>query len=178
MDDVVKEKLVVILGAGASRGCLGNGIAGHANNQWLPPLAKELFDQRFDPLLRGFIRLAAHLDDVRTVLSSEDSNFEKCLQDFYRSAERSGDRWPLDIPLYLRELLWTVSDEYLEGSSKYDTLVQRALGSSFEKVMFLNLNYDLFVERHCGTAIGICSIVSVRIFQPTRSGCLSNRTAP
>jgi SIR2-like domain len=152
MSDISSQKLAVILGAGASRGCLGNGIAAHANNQWLPPLAKELFDRRFDPLLSRFIRLAAHLDDVRTVLSSEGSNFEKCLRDFYRSAERSGDRWPLDIPLYLRELLWTVSDEYLQGSSKYDTLVQRVLGSSFEKIMFLNLNYDLFVEnalRNC-----------------------------
>src|SRR5260370_30458401 len=152
MNDISSRKLAVILGAGASRGCLGNGIAARASDQWLPPLANELFDRRFDPLLTRFIRLAAHLDDVRIVLSSEGANFEKCLLDFYRSAERSGDRWPLDIPLYLRELLWTVSDEYLQGSSKYDTLVQRVLGSPFERIMFLNLNYDLFVEnalRNC-----------------------------
>ena len=141
------KKLTVILGAGASRGCLGSGIAAQANDQWLPPLANELFDRRFDPLLSRFLRLAAHLDDIRTVLSSEGANFEKCLRDFYGLAARNGDRWPLDIPLYLRELLWTVSHEYLEGSSKYDTLVQRVLGSSFEKIMFLNLNYDLFVEK-------------------------------
>ncbi len=141
------KRLTVILGAGASQGCLGNGIAARANDIWLPPLARELFDRRFDPLLGQFVRLAAHMDDVRTVLSSKDSNFEKALRDFYSSAERSGDRWPLDIPHYLRELIWTVSDEYIEGSSKYDTLVQRVLGSSFEKIMFLNLNYDLFIER-------------------------------
>lgn len=141
------KKLTVILGAGASHGCLGNGIAARANDHWRPPLASELFDRRFDLLLSRFQRLEAHLDDIRTVLSSEGANFEKCLRDFYGLAERSGDRWPLDIPLYLRELLWTVSDEYLEGSSKYDTLVQRVLASSFEKVMFLNLNYDLFVEK-------------------------------
>jgi hypothetical protein len=147
MPELFSRTLTVILGAGASRGCLGNGIAARANDAWLPPLAQELFDRRFDALLGQFVRLAAHMDDVRTVLSSKDSNFEKALRDFYRSAERSGDRWPLDIPLYLRELLWTVSDEYIEGSSKYDTLVQRTLSSSFEKIMFLNLNYDLFIER-------------------------------
>ena len=142
-----QEKLTIILGAGASRGCVGDGIAARAKAEYAPPLAREIFDDRFDPILRQFLRLAAHLDHLRTLLKVKDANFETILRDLYDSAERGDDRWSLDIPLYLRELFWTISDEYVEGSSKYDTLVQRVLSSSFKKVLFLNLNYDLFVER-------------------------------
>src|SRR5260370_34132655 len=106
MNDISSRKLAVILGAGASRGCLGNGIAARASDQWLPPLANELFDRRFDPRLARFIRLAAHLDDVRHVLSCEGANFEKCLLDFYRSAESSSDSWALVIPVLLPVLPW------------------------------------------------------------------------
>jgi hypothetical protein len=139
-------KLTVVLGAGASTGCAGNGIAATVKHEYRPPLAQEVFDQRFDPILRKFGRLATHLDDLRTELATSNANLEEVLREFYNLAERRDDRWPLDIPLYLRELFWSISDEYVEGSSKYDTLVQRVLSSSFEKVMFLNLNYDLFVE--------------------------------
>jgi hypothetical protein len=46
----------------------------------------------------------------------------------------------------LRELFWTISEDYLPGSSKFDTLVRGVLEYSFEKVLFLSLNYDLFLE--------------------------------
>jgi SIR2-like domain len=140
------RKLTVVLGAGASKGCGGTGIAATVKHEFCPPLVEELFDQRFDSILRRYGALAVHLDDVRTELKDPRVNFEKLLQEFYEAAERRDDRWSLDIPLYLRELLWTISDEYVEGSSKYDTLVQRVLSSPFDRVMFLNLNYDLFLE--------------------------------
>lgn len=140
------KRLTLVLGAGASKGCAGNGIAATVNHDFCPPLVQELFDRRFDSVLQRFGTLSVHLDDMRTELKKCDVNFERLLQEFYEAAERRDDRWPLDIPLYLRDLLWTISDAYVVGSSKYDTLVQRVLSSSFDKIMFLNLNYDLFLE--------------------------------
>jgi hypothetical protein len=140
------EKANGRFGAGASKGCAGTGIAATVKHEYRPPLVEELFDQRFDSILRRYGALAVHLDDVRTELKDPRVNFEKLLQEFYEAAERRDDCWSLDIPLYLRDLLWTISDEYVEGSSKYDTLVQRVLSSPFDRVMFLNLNYDLFLE--------------------------------
>jgi hypothetical protein len=73
-------------------------------------------------------------------------NFEEIFRGLLESARHYQKFWPLQLPLYLRELFWTISLDYLRGSSKFDTLVRRVLESSFEEVLFLNLNYDLFLE--------------------------------
>ncbi len=52
-----------------------------------------------------------------------------------------------EIPLYLQELLGEVSAGYVRtGGTKFDTLVNAITRSPFKSVLFLTLNYDLFLE--------------------------------
>jgi hypothetical protein len=138
--------LTVVLGAGASHDCVGNGIGARVNKEFRPPLTNAVFEERFDTILCSYDRVRAHLDYLRRQLSKKDANLESILREHFEAAKRSGDYWSFQIPLYFRELFWTISDGYFEGSSKYDTLVQRIMGSHFEAVLFLDMNYDLFVE--------------------------------
>jgi hypothetical protein len=51
------------------------------------------------------------------------------------------------IPLYLQELLGEVSAHYVKaGATKFDTLVRSIEQSLYDRVLFLTLNYDLFLE--------------------------------
>ena len=143
MDGGFPSKLTVILGAGASHDCAGKET--QVNGRWRPPLAKELFAPRFDQILSHYPKVQARLDEIRTRLD-QGENVEGILRDLYNAAHRTSNYWALGIPLYLRELFWTISLDYLRGSSKFDTLVRYALDSPFENILFLNLNYDLFLE--------------------------------
>ncbi len=137
--------LTIILGAGASYDCADRTTANQVNVQWRPPLAREIFAQRFDGILNWYPLVTARLDELRTKLA-KNGNFEELFRDLLESAERNQAYWPLQVPLYIRHLFWTISQDYYQGSSKFDTLVRCVLESSFERIMFINLNYDLFLE--------------------------------
>lgn len=141
-----EHALTVVLGAGSSHGCADGQITPRTNPQYRPPLAKDLFASSFEQILSRFPKVRARADELRTKLAKGKS-FEDVFSNILDSAYRSKTFWPYQVPLYLRELLWTVSDDYLQGSSKFDTLVRCVLESKFRKVLFLNLNYDLFLER-------------------------------
>jgi hypothetical protein len=143
MDGGFPSKLTIILGAGASHDCAANQT--QVNRHWHPPLAKEVFAPRFEAILSHYPKVQARLDEIRTRLD-QGENIEGILRDLYYAADRTRNYWVLGIPLYLRELFWTISLDYLRGSSKFDTLVRYALDSPFENILFLNLNYDLFLE--------------------------------
>ena len=51
------------------------------------------------------------------------------------------------IPLYLRDLLWTTSSQYVHTQSSYDQLVQHLVGEVPHDVLFINLNYDNMLEK-------------------------------
>jgi hypothetical protein len=143
MDGGFPSKLTVIVGAGASHDCAGKQT--QVDDRWCPPLAKDVFAPRFDEILSHYPKVQARLDEIRTRLD-QGENVEGILRDLYNSAQRNDNHWALGIPLYLRELFWTISRDYLGGSSKFDTLVRCALDSPFDEILFLNLNYDLFLE--------------------------------
>jgi hypothetical protein len=109
------NKLTVILGAGASYDCAGKGAK--ANSRWRPPLAKEVFAPRFGEILGHYPRVEARLDEIRTRLS-QGENVEGILGDLYDAAHRTNNYRALEIPLYLRELFWTITEDYLTGSLK------------------------------------------------------------
>ena len=50
------------------------------------------------------------------------------------------------VPLYLSELFHTISGRYTSEPANYTHLMNRVLGSDFDKVAFVTLNYDLFLE--------------------------------
>ena len=139
------NRLTIILGAGASHDCGDTNTAAQVNDAYRPPLTKDIFAQQFDWMLNRYPALTARLDELRTKLT-KGGNFEEIFRGLLESAERHRNFWPLQLPLYLRELFWTISQDHLRGSSKFDTLVRRVLESTFEEVMFVNLNYDLFLE--------------------------------
>jgi hypothetical protein len=139
------NRLTIILGAGASHDCADRDTAAQISDAYRPPLAKDIFARQFDGILSHYPGVAARLDELRTKLA-KGGNFEEIFRGLLESAEHHQNFWPLQLPIYLRELFWTVSLDYLRGSSKFDTLVRRVLESRFEEVIFVNLNYDLFLE--------------------------------
>ncbi len=139
------SRLTVILGAGASYDCADRDTASVVNDDFRPPLAKDILARRFDGILNGYPLVTARLDELRTRLSNS-GDFEQIFRTLLESAANHQKFWPLLLPVYLRELFWSVSLGYIQGSSKFDTLVRRVLESDFEEVMFVNLNYDLFLE--------------------------------
>jgi hypothetical protein len=145
MANGISGGVAIILGAGSSHDCADRRTAAQVNDHYLPPLARDIFSQNFDEILGRYPTITARLDELRTKLG-EGGNFEKIFRSLLESAERHQNYWPLQLPLFLRELFWTISLEYLQGSSKFDTLVRGLLESHFERVMFFNLNYDLFLE--------------------------------
>ncbi len=144
MSASTSRTLTIIVGAGASHDCAGSANT-QANERLRPPLAKHVFAETFQDILKNYPRVERRSDEIRTRLSKGE-NLEQILRDFWESAERNRNNWLLDVPRYLRELFWTISQDYLPGTSKYDTLVRCVLDYSVEKVLFLNLNYDLFLE--------------------------------
>lgn len=144
MNRLGAELLTVIVGAGASHDCAPKWV--NANNVRLqPPLASDIFGVRFQEILEHYPRVEAHSDEIRSQLD-RGRNLEALLRDLLDSAARSGNNWSLDIPRYIRELFWTISEDFLRGSSRFDTLVRRAVEAGFERVLFVSLNYDLLLD--------------------------------
>jgi hypothetical protein len=90
--------------------------------------------------------LHGRTDEIRTRIDNKE-NIEAILRKLYESAKKNARLWTFQIPLYLRDLFWTISTDYETGSTKYDTLVRRVLASTFNRVMFVSLNYDLLLDR-------------------------------
>ena len=142
MDTFGSQSLGIILGAGASHDCGAHVV--EAPDKTVP-LAKDVFGECFDDVLRCFPQLNRRKGELRARLAKGE-NLEAVLRDFYDSARANQKYWPFQIPLYLRQLFWTISQDYTDGSTKFDTLVRRTLASAYRNVLFLSLNYDLFLD--------------------------------
>lgn len=145
----MSKTLVVVLGAGASKDCVAQGSISEFNDEFRPPLTRELFEFRpaFNRILQKYPKVRALSEELRTRLR-DGEGLEPLLREFDVNPNLQVKKQVLEIQLYLQELLWTVGDKFIQsGGSKYDTLVRNLLTSSYEKVILLNLNYDLFVER-------------------------------
>lgn len=145
MPEAMGNRLTIILGAGSSHDCADEKTATQVTERYRPPLARDIFASRFDGILNRYPGITARLDELRMELAN-DQNFEEIFRALLESATRHRKFWPLQVPLFLRELFWKITNGYVQGSTKFDTLVRRVLESNFNEVMFLNLNYDLFLE--------------------------------
>jgi hypothetical protein len=116
-----------------------------ANSRFQLPLASDIFAVRFQDILEHYRRVEAHSDEIRSQLK-RGRNLESLLRELLDSAGRNGNNWPLDNPRYVRELFWTISEDFLRGSSQFDTLVRRAVEGGLERVLFISLNYDLLLD--------------------------------
>lgn len=142
MNTFGSESLGIILGAGASHDCGAHVVEAPDKRV---PLAKDVLGESFDDVLCCFPQLDRRKDELRARLAKGE-NLEAVLRDFYDSARANQKFWPFQIPLYLRQLFWAISQDYMHGSTKVDTLMRRTLASAYRRVMFLSLNYDLFLD--------------------------------
>lgn len=155
------DKLIVILGAGASYNCvelpskafpaprLPLSPITEVDEGFRPPLTVDLFEPKpkFNEILDRYPKVASLSEEIRARIRKEES-LEKILREMSEISSFQTKKHVLEISLYLQELFWTISDSFIKsGRSKFSTLVRRVLDSPFEKVMFLTLNYDLFLER-------------------------------
>jgi len=143
--DKMADRLTIILGAGSSHDCADVKTATRVNEDWRPPLARDIFSSQFDRILNHYPTITARLDELRTELS-KDQSFEEIFRELLESAAQHKKFWPFQVPIFLRELFWTISEGHVQGSTKFDTLVRRVLESDFKEILFVNLNYDLFLE--------------------------------
>ena len=144
-------KLCVITGAGASNGAAGESTASTSliDGQWRPPLTSELFASRptFDQLLASYPPAYPLIHRMRGWIASENTvSLESRLSGIYRSGDSRERKQLKYLTYYLWKLIYEVSRRYMKGSpSNYDRLVDEILRRDLE-VMFLTLNYDLFLE--------------------------------
>lgn len=142
-----EKRLTVIVGAGASYDC---GALSEADSTWRPPLAKDLFLNRypsFTDVLRQYPGAENLADEIRGGLA-RGMNLEAILRVLSESTNLGTKRDFLQVPLYIQHLIGDVSANYIKsGGTSFSTLVRAIDQSSYTKVLYLTTNYDLFLDR-------------------------------
>src|SRR3954464_14578312 len=98
------QRLAVIVGAGASYDC---GMHSEADPQWKPPLAKDLFMNRY-PSFTNILRLYPGAENLADQLRSgvaRGINLETILRSLSESANLGTRRDFLQVPLYIQHLI-------------------------------------------------------------------------
>lgn len=144
----MKKKVGVILGAGASADAWNRGGPVPRPEGWRPPLAKDLFRPgeraNFWSIMNGFpgVRvLASELGETA------NTGLEAKLLEYARHPDERMRMHFRQVPLYLRDLILGVTEGYTNNVSpgNHLHLVMRLL-SSGHRVVFLDLNYDDYLE--------------------------------
>jgi hypothetical protein len=127
--------------------------AGAVRPGYKPPLVEDLFkvSDTFDTILNKYPGARGLSDEIR--LLARKHPFEEVLRRL--TADDSPVRRPaMQIPLYLQELIGEVGVHYvLSGATRFQTMLIRILRSRFRSVLFLTVNYDLFVENAIQTIV-------------------------
>jgi hypothetical protein len=147
------KRLAVIFGAGASHDCASIGVT-PVNHEYRPPLVSGIFSTwpPFQKILQKYPK-ARTLASTIAVRVNQGNPLEAVLRDLRDSEESHIVRQFRQIPLYLQELFGEISIHYTSEAVNYTYLVNRLLYSDFERVAFVTLNYDLFLERSIGTIL-------------------------
>jgi len=149
------NNLLIITGAGASHDA-ASSIYSNVSIDHKPPLTSQLFlaGKRLglgathcvvDYLKRNPIAAQVgydcpHNQHLETYLASVKNNRSKELRDRYWS-----------IPIYLHELFLAISNGYIISDklgvpSNYTSLITAVIGSAYDQIIWINLNYDLLVD--------------------------------
>src|SRR4051794_1572300 len=138
------DRLVVIIGAGASRGSPPGDVTTSVPHP--PPLVGDLFKP--SPGVAGeilpeypLVNLAAA--DLRD--RGDSLAIEAVLRERYRDSDHDLDRRMFAaIPSYLQDLLHAVSYQYTAFPQNYQSLVTNLL--RLREVLFVSLNYDVLLD--------------------------------
>ena len=159
-----KQKVCVILGAGASYDVHGFGSA-YLDSQksetnvyslptgpeFRPPLVKDLFDLERNPRYREILNYYHGADFLAQTLAQqsrhEDFNLEEELLRLANHDDGQTRENFKQVPAYLRDLLLACSEGYTARPTSYSQLVQHLVAESQHQVLFLVLNYDDLLEK-------------------------------
>lgn len=148
------KSLAVISGAGASFDLVPDGRS-QINNDFKPPLSKHLFSSRgsFAAILNKYPK-ARGLSGLIKIGIEHEGNFEKILKDLESNNSPVIQNQLLHIPLYIQELIGEVSEHYTKDPLNYNFLITKALKAGIEKIVFITLNYDTFIEKAIWDSFG------------------------
>jgi hypothetical protein len=141
------DPLFVLVGAGASADCASPSVAiGRPERK--PPLTKELFDDRFEPILREYpLAQAAALDMRREGVLDGAVALERFLATRYAASGRRADQRKFRaLPCYLQHVLWEVSEGYTYHADNYDALIYNVIDAVASAVV-ITLNYDTLLDQ-------------------------------
>lgn len=86
-------------------------------------------------------------DDIRSRIS-QGFSIETILKEYASESSLELRRQFWEIPFYFQELLGEVTNRYVRsGATRYDTLVREIVRSDYQQILFITLNYDLFLEK-------------------------------
>lgn len=139
--DRTEVPLVVILGAGASRG------AGDAWGNLRPPLTVDLFDEDdYGHLLQEYDLAHQAGRYIADECAGGDAlSIEQVLHSLRHSEHVHHRRMAYSVPPYLQHLLHSVSEAHYRHVYRYDRLIERLLRLPY--VCFMTLNYDVLLDR-------------------------------
>lgn len=142
--------ITIILGAGASNGCVQKQD-GATPLGIDPPLSKQLFDNipEFRKILSAYDRAKQLVYNIRISLrESNSTSLEDELDSYAAKGQYLSEM--VAIKFYLRDLFQKVSDDYLSkiiGTDNYSSLVHFLNKEVMEPVTFITFNYDTLLEQ-------------------------------
>ncbi|MBF0252541.1 MAG: hypothetical protein HQL29_01875 [Candidatus Omnitrophica bacterium] len=153
------KTLLLITGAGASFDMVSGQLRhGLVNESHRPLLTREIFSMRLeghvtnDLLHRSERAMYVAADFTARYEVGGGKNLEQYLDELKNSSIISMQDHYLVIPIFLRELFLDISNAYLESGSNvqatnyYRLLMDFEMGK-YERLIWFNLNYDLFGDR-------------------------------
>lgn len=139
------ERLVVIVGAGASHGCASDHVMRRGQP---PPLVTGLFGQPFHDILATYPLAQSAAAQLRRK-GSTPVVFEQFVRERFRDSDNVLDqRIFMALPYYLQHLLWHASRSYTHHPDNYDLLVQGLM--HLPHVDIITLNYDTLLDNQLG----------------------------
>lgn len=142
------KRLTLVIGAGASYDCFYSD-SGSANEGYRPPLVNQIFrnNDQFNAILHKYPKAEALSDSIRTEINIKKTSLEKLLLTIFNRQGLSSKKQYWQIPLYLQELFGEITQHFVSGATKYETLIDKIKNSDLDEVLILTVNYDLFLER-------------------------------
>ncbi len=150
-----KKMLTVLVGAGASHNCVDN--LHEFREELEPPLVNDLFANRhsLNQILMQYPKAGALSPTIRSRVQGGEQ-LESVLKDLADTDNPNLKKQFWQVPLYLQHLFYTISQYYVTGGgTKFDALVRSIQSSQYEKVFYLTVNYDLFLDRSIQTLYGL-----------------------
>lgn len=134
---------MVLVGAGASYDCSSRPIP---STTWQPPLVKDLFAERFAPVVDRHPYVQTISAKVRRQAVEGAEPLEEFIRLRLLESPSARDRMQFwSLPRYLKDLLETCSRSYTEHADHYDLLADEVLKVS--DAMIVSLNYDTLLDR-------------------------------